>query len=63
MVVKLTIILSNDKHVHVLDEVSKEMGEEILKKQYQEAFNLLTSVSEDPSEKAIVEKCELVKEV
>lgn len=61
MVVKVTLIFSNDKHPSVLDETSKKMGEEILKKQYQEAFNLLTSVSEDPSEKAIVEKCELIE--
>ena len=63
MVVRVTLILSNDKHLRVLDDASKEMGEEILKKQYQEAFNLLASVSEDPSERAIVEKCELIKEV
>ena len=59
MILKLTIILANDKMVHIRDSVDKEMIEQITKKQYQEAFNSLVG----PGEKALVQKCELIKEV
>jgi dihydroorotase len=59
MIVKLTLILANDKFVHIRDDADKEMLEQVMQKQYQEAFNVLVG----PKEKAIVKKCELVKEV
>lgn len=59
MIVKLTLVLSNNTHINIRDSADKEMIEQILQKQYQEAFNCLIG----PKEKAIVEKCELTKEV
>lgn len=59
MTVKLTLILSNDKDIPIRDDTDKAMLEQILQKQYQEGFSKLVG----PKEKAIVEKCELVKEV
>lgn len=59
MILKLTLILSNNKHVYIRDSTDKEMLEQTMQKQYQEAFNGLVG----PKEKAIVKKCELIKEV
>ena len=63
MIIKLTLILSNDKYVHIRDDADKQMLEQILTKQYQEAFSKLVSLGDNPSEKAIVKECKLIKEV
>lgn len=62
MRVKLTLTLSNDKHPKLMDELGETMLNQVLKKQYQEAFNHLVSLGDDPSEKIIVETCKVIKE-
>lgn len=59
MILKLTLILANDKCVHIRDDTDKAMLEQIAQKQYQEAFSNIAG----PKEKVRVAECELIKEV
>ena len=59
MVVRVTMTFSNNTKVHIRDSVDKEMTEQIMQKQYQEAFNSLAALGE----KVVVEKCELIENI
>lgn len=54
MKVRLTIMTENDK------PCTDDISEEIVKKAWQAIFDLLMLTSSDPSEKAIVEKAEIM---
>ena len=61
MKVRVTIMTENDKSLEILG-VSKETFEEITRAAWQTLFDLTALQSSDPSERAVVEKCELVED-
>lgn len=56
MKIRLTIMTENDKLC------TDDISEEKVQKAWQTIFDLLTLTSSDPSEKAIVEKAEIVSD-